>query len=173
MEESNGPRNLSFAQWFPSNTALFIILLLVIASLGMWNFYGEHFAKTSETTITQENPIVEATPALVIVPEVTPSPVPLVDTRLTGTITENDPGCYADGICSITVGNTKVILESGGDRMMQDQVQKGLLLKNNGVTVAAISDLAVGKKVQIFGNQVDVSTVTIYGKTEYFVKLLN
>lgn len=172
MEDSS----LKFENHFPSNTAILIGVLFVIALIGTWYFYTQKMSPVQQTpapTPVEDVKLMTPTDTPIPVVEVSPSPVPLVDTRITGLISLNDPGCYADGICSISVGNSKIILATGGDRMMQEQTEKGLLLKKDGKTVAAISDFAVGKKVQIFANQLDGSTLTIYGKSDYFVKLLN
>ncbi len=93
-------------------------------------------------------------------------------TKITGTITEADTGCFVDGICKIKVNGTWVILATGERMPTNPPVESGVLLGLNGISPASIGDMGVGRSVEVYAAKSPNGDLTLQGKNTYYVKLL-
>ncbi len=91
-----------------------------------------------------------------------------VEEKFTGTITDINYQCQADGICTIQIGEKYVIVGKGESPTPEP--------KGNSSNIELDENKKnsyLGKKVEVFAQKIDNNTYTIYGKTKYYVKLLN
>lgn len=90
--------------------------------------------------------------------------------KFTGTITEVNNECYSDGTCSVKVDDKSIIREYGGLRPPNSKVEvKGRLL---GFFNAEISSKNIGNKVEVFAQPTASGNYTLYGNSDYYIKLL-
>lgn len=85
----------------------------------------------------------------------------------TGKITAVDTGCFADATCSVTVGDKKVILVTGG-RGMDTTIPVGKL-----VGAESIGDLEnmIGQTASVYAKPLGDTEYTLYGSSDYYVEV--
>jgi hypothetical protein len=85
----------------------------------------------------------------------------------TGTISAVDTGCFADAVCSVTVGGKKVILVTG---MRLGAPQEVGTLKG----VESIGDLEakIGSNAKVYAAKTTDGEYTLYGDADYYVEVL-
>ena len=78
--------------------------------------------------------------------------------RFTGTVDAIDTGCYADGVCSMTIDGRKVVWMRGWSRATWGQVQQP-------------PDVGeyVGKRVEVWC-RTEVDGCTLEGNAAYFIR---
>jgi hypothetical protein len=90
-----------------------------------------------------------------------------------GTITDIDNGCWANGNCSIKVNNNWIIAEEGGLHPLTSNI--ALEPRGNQIDIIFSEDTKkyIGKKVEIYGREINEYQFTIYGSEAYYIKLIN
>lgn len=90
--------------------------------------------------------------------------------KFTGIITDINTGCWADGICSIRVGNKWIAAEYGGLRPPDSKPDvRGQLV---GISFSGDTQKYIGKTVEVHAQPTDGTNFTIYGDNNYFIRLL-
>ena len=85
-----------------------------------------------------------------------------------GIITAVDTSCFFDGICSVTINNTKVILVQGG-RGLPPTTKVGKLI---GVHSVADLEKRIGDHANVYAGINLEGTRTLYGNTNYYVEVI-
>lgn len=90
--------------------------------------------------------------------------------RLRGVITNVHTGCWADGTCSIEVDNNWwiQIIEGGLGPPDSKPVARGEVV---GIVFDESNEL-IGKKVEVYAEKADQSSLTIFGSKEYYVRII-
>lgn len=85
-----------------------------------------------------------------------------------GTITSVNTGCFADGICSVTVDDKEVIILTGWGGMSPDAVLGKL------VGVESIGDLEgkIGSHANVYAGLTPEGKHTLYGNVNYYVEVV-
>jgi hypothetical protein len=128
---------------------IIIILILIILAIS-W------YQSRNKTVQPEQAPVITQQPATLSDSE-----------KFEGTVTAYDTACFADGVCSVTIGNKKVILEVGG-RVSDKPEPAGQL-----VGVASIGDLEtkIGSQAEVYARKLSDTEYTVYGSSTYFVKI--
>lgn len=84
------------------------------------------------------------------------------ETTFRGTVSEIDTGCYADGICTMTIDGKRVVFGQG---MTAADPPTGQLI---GTTAP---EQFVGRPVEVFG-RLEGNSGTIIGRPEYYIKIV-
>jgi len=90
--------------------------------------------------------------------------------KFEGVITDTHDGCASDGVCSIEVDDTWWIpIIVGGLRPPDSKPEiRGEVV---GITFN-LDNETVGKKVEVHGKKVDETSLTIFGSSEYYVRVI-
>ncbi len=150
-----------------------IISVVAIVLTGYKTVEAPHIDQTdndlSSTTTPTTPPPATTTPVVSTssstpgVPPPRPStPVsPVTQSTFTGTLTEVNTGCFADGECYAVIGGKHVTLTIG-----RKQEPLGTI-----VGVPSIGDLEshVGEKATVYAKALPDGTYTLYGNTAYYV----
>lgn len=85
-----------------------------------------------------------------------------------GTITAVNTGCFADGICSVTVDDKEVILLTGWGGMAEGVVMGKL------IGVESIGDLEgkIGSHANVYAGLTPEGKHTLYGNANYYVEVV-
>jgi len=97
---------------------------------------------------------------------------PIQGVKFTGIVTEINYGCWADGICSIKVDDKWITAEIGGLRPPNSEPEiRGNLI---GISFSQETNKYLGKRVEVYAKQLenDKNYLTIYGDSNYYIKLL-
>ena len=100
---------------------------------------------------------------------------PISGIKFSGTITEFNNGCWADGVCSVKIGGKWVVAEIGGERPPNSKPEasevQGKLI---GLSFSQDTNKYIGKKAEVYAQQSenDQNYLTIYGNSNYYIKLL-
>lgn len=94
---------------------------------------------------------------------------PISTTKFTGTITDVNNACSYDGICGFKVDNTWVeVLRGGWQPPDAPRVKVGQIIGN-----LTYSNESLNKKVEVYGQKSNSGGITIYGNTDYYIKVLD
>jgi hypothetical protein len=107
----------------------------------------------------------EKTTARIIAPDTTNNYTgKLVEATFTGVLQKIDTGCFADGECFAEVDGKHVTVLRGWSRDTVGSVQG----------VASFGDLesSVGKKVEVYAQDLGHGAYTLYGNEAFYIKLL-
>lgn len=96
--------------------------------------------------------------------EFAPCPNTVAGATFTGTIKAYSTGCFADGICSVTVDD-KVVIVTQGFRVER---AVGKL-----VGVSSISDIGkkIGHPATVYAHRTSDTQYTLYGNSSYYVEV--
>lgn len=88
-----------------------------------------------------------------------------------GVITSIDYGCHVDGICSVGVGKSTVIVDSG--ESLAERPQKGTIPE--GLLDEGKKAQFMGKKVNIYAAQQEGKTdsYTLFGNSQFYIQMGN
>lgn len=84
--------------------------------------------------------------------------------KFRGTITSYDTGCFADGVCSVTIDD-KVVVTTIGFRV---QPELGRLI---GVESLGDFERFIGSEAEVYAEKQEDGTYTLYGDSNYYVKV--
>lgn len=99
-------------------------------------------------------------------------PVNGKEARFAGIITNVNQGCHVDNTCSIQLDNKSWITYEAGStpEMLSDHPPKrGRII---GMNFSTDSSQYIGKKVEVYGAKVSNENYTIYGSSQYYIKLI-
>jgi hypothetical protein len=133
-------------------TPLIIILVLLVVAVGAYVL-----------NTRQRNPTTQ-----------TPTPgVSQDEMTLSGRVVDVDTSCQYDGVCKVKVDNYWIITTMGGDlspEMLEKLGPRGSIIGAGGET---IGNHLIGKEVEVFAKVIDATTLTLYGKKEYYIRYKN
>jgi len=88
--------------------------------------------------------------------------------KWSGYISNVSTDCLFDGVCSVTVAGKRVIVD-GGRMIGRAEMEVGYL-----ANIDSISDLEknIADMAEVYANKTDGNDFTLYGKSEYYIKLL-
>ncbi|TSC70770.1 MAG: hypothetical protein CEO12_146 [Parcubacteria group bacterium Gr01-1014_46] len=84
-----------------------------------------------------------------------------------GNITGVKLDCIFDGVCSVTVDGKEIIVVSGG-RLLPDQEAGNLI----GVDSISEVEQHIGKKAEVYAERTSGGEYTLYGSSDYYIKVL-
>ena len=138
------------------------IIIILIVALGILALMPTN--TTNEQRVATEEAIQPATENESQNPA---SPQPNIQQeKFEGTITAYDTGCFADAVCSVTVGDRKVILVTGSRMLGEEQVGKLL-----GVPDIGSLEKKIGSRAEVFARKLPSGEYTLYGNTAYYVRV--
>ncbi len=88
--------------------------------------------------------------------------------KWSGSISGIRQDCADDGVCSITVSGREIIVESGF-RVYNPNEKVGTLFGFDSVSEAKNH---IGERVEVYVAKLENGKFTLYGKSEYYIKLL-
>ncbi|MBI2315249.1 hypothetical protein HYU93_04315 [Candidatus Daviesbacteria bacterium] len=91
--------------------------------------------------------------------------------RFTGMITETNNSCWVDGVCSVKIDSSWVEVERGGLRPPNMMGEPGGQLI--GISFSSDTEKYIGQKAEFYGAKKDDGSFTIYGNSNYYLKLVN
>lgn len=132
------------------NKYILVFVLFAVVVLGVIYKYG--FVKNTEENVPQGKMVTGSE----------------LET-FSGTITAVNTGCFADGICSVTVDDKEVILLTGWGGMSPDAVLGKL------IGVESIGDLEqkIGAHANVYAGLNSEGVHSLYGNTNYYVEVLD
>jgi hypothetical protein len=136
-----------------------IALVMVVSIIAASGGYYLGIKKSSQTEIRStfsENQVAES------------------EVKLTGTITEIDDSCNHDGVCKVKIDEYWIITELGGDptpEMAKSRGSKGTITDPDGSLTGNVGIDAVGQQAEVYAKVVNDTTLTLYGKAEYYLKI--
>jgi hypothetical protein len=91
-----------------------------------------------------------------------------IDT-FSGTISEVDTGCLADGVCSVTVDGRKVVLVEAGGQAVPPGTPVGKL-----VGVNSVGELSqkIGAFANVYAGKTADGNYSIYGNSDFYVEIV-
>ena len=95
--------------------------------------------------------------------------------RLTGVIKDIDDSCNHDEVCRIKVDNIWIVTNLGGDpssEMVEQRGATGKIFLVDGQEAFSIPKDYVNKKVDVYVRKIDETTATLYGTSEYYIKVV-
>ena len=103
-----------------------------------------------------------------ILSAVSPAPAPAATAVFKGEITEIDTGCFADGICSVTIDGKEVILLAG---FRMDAPPIGTLY---GADSIGALESEIGSTAEVYAAETAEGDAdyTLYGSADFYVKLI-
>lgn len=138
-----------------------LVFILVVAASAVAVLAGQYLA-------TKNRSQTAARPELTTVQTVTN------EIQITGTITEVDDSCTHDGVCKVKVAEYWVTTNLGGDptpEMATNRGPKGSIFGPDGSTINTFSTGLVGMKAEVFAQVTNDSSLSLYGKPEYYLKI--
>ena len=135
---------------------LIILVLLVLAG-------GAYVLITKQGSLTKQNPTAN-------------SNLSQNEVTISGNIVDNDTSCSHDGVCKVKIDNYWIITDLGGDpspEMIEQRGPRGRIINTDETTTGNIGNNVTGKQVEVFAKVIDGSTLTLYGKKDYYIKFTN
>lgn len=140
---------------------LLFILFFVIAALTLSVFAGYSLG-------TKKNQQIESKSELLAIPELKK------EVTLTGTVKAIDDSCNHDGVCKVKVDMFWITTDLGGDpapQMVISRGPKGRILQLDGSIINVSKDL-LDMQVEVFAKVLDDSSLSLYGNSEYYLKII-
>ena len=138
-----------------------LVFVLVVAASAVVVLTGQYLATQNRSQTAAK-------------PELTTIQTGTNEIQITGTITEVDDSCTHDGVCRVKIAEYWVTTNLGGDptpEMAANRGPKGSIFGPDGSATNTVSTTLVGMQAEVFAQVTSDSSLSLYGKPEYYLKI--